>query len=105
MFIGNKGRSQRSESSHSTWHDVIAYGNSKLEALDDPQLYIIIRTLGDERAVMLANLSSETTAVDGGAYASPGLKLVSSNYHGCAEQMEAIKTLRPWEALIFLSSA
>jgi hypothetical protein len=105
LFTGYKGRSQRSASSHSTWHDAIAYGNSKLEALDDPQLYIIIRTLGDERAVMLANLSSETAAVDGGAYGAPALKLVSSNYHGCAEQMGAIKTLRPWEVLIFPSSA
>jgi len=85
--------------------DVIAYGHSKLEALDDPQLYIIVRTLGDERAVMLTNLSSEPAAVDGSAYASPGLKLVSSNYDESAERPEDVKILRPWEALIFLSSA
>ncbi|NLS00002.1 alpha-glucosidase [Rhizobium sp. P38BS-XIX] len=86
-------------------NDVIAYGSSTLEALDDPQLYIIIRALGDQRAVMLANVSSEPAMVDGAAYASAGLNLVSSNYEDSPRQPEAVKTLRPWEALVFLSPA
>lgn len=86
-------------------NDVIAYGSSTLQALDDPQLYIIIRALGDQRAVMLANVSSEPAIVDGAAYASAGLNLVSSNYEDSPRQLEAVKTLRPWEALVFLSSA
>ena len=85
-------------------HDVIAFGAARLEALDDPQLYVVVRSLGDERAVMIANLSSETVAADGRLYSAPGLELALSNYVDSPIHLERVTSLRPWEAVVFLTN-
>jgi oligo-1,6-glucosidase len=82
--------------------DLIAYGSAKLEAVEHPQLYIITRSLGDQRAIMFANLSSEVAAIDGALYDVSGLELVLSSYSDSSDDAGRVKVLRPWEALIFL---
>ena len=82
--------------------DLIAYGSAKLEAVEHPQLYIITRSLGDQRAIMFANLSSEVAAIDGALYDVSGLELALSSYSDSSGDAGRIKVLRPWEAVIFL---
>lgn len=86
-------------------NDLIAFGSARLEALDHPQLYIIVRSLGAQRAVMLANLSSEQAVIDGNTFAVPGLELRLSNYADSPGQLEAVEKLRPWESVVFLPSS
>jgi oligo-1,6-glucosidase len=84
--------------------DLVALGSCRLTHLDHDQLYIIERAYRGERALVVANLSGTPAELPDAPWRHPGLTLALSNYADSAPTPGAMRTLRPWEALVFLSA-
>ena len=83
--------------------DLIAHGACVVEALDNPSLYVLTRSLSHHRAVMVANLSGDPVPAGADVPRPPGLSLTLSNYAGSPALLAELTTLRPWEALVYTS--
>jgi len=80
---------------------VVADGDFTMLAADDPQVYAFTRQLGDERLLVVANLSGESATVDvseAGDWADAELLLGNL---GNEQPLGAAIALRPWEARIY----
>ena len=84
--------------------DLVALGSCRLTHLDHEQLYVIERAYRGERALVVANLSGTPAELPDAPWRHPGLTLALSNYPDSAPTPGAMRTLRPWEALVFLSA-
>ncbi|THE13770.1 alpha-glucosidase [Bacillus timonensis] len=80
---------------------VFTYGVYDLLLEDDPQLYVYTRTLGDEKVIVVTNLSSESAVcrVPEGVFTYDGLML--ANYPVVAHEATDLVELRPYEARVY----
>jgi len=83
--------------------DLIALGSCRLTHLDHEQLYVIERSYQREQALIIANLSTDPADVPDDLRRPAELTLVSSNYPDSPDTPAGMRTLRPWEALVFMS--
>jgi len=85
--------------------DLVALGSCRLTHLDHEQLYVIERAYQGEQALTIANLSADPVElpVNLRGPAEPRLVLVLSNYPDSPGSPAKMTTLRPWEALVFMS--
>nr|WP_304213747.1 alpha-glucosidase [Fredinandcohnia onubensis] len=80
---------------------VFTYGVYDLLLAEDPQLYVYTRTLGDEKVVVVTNLSRENAVcrLPEGEFKHDGLML--ANYHIDAHEATESIELRPYEARVY----
>jgi oligo-1,6-glucosidase len=83
-------------------HDIIVYGTYDLILEDDPYIYAYIRTLGNEKLIVITNFSEKTPVFqfpDDITYKTK--ELLISNYD--VDETEELKEirLRPWEARVY----
>jgi oligo-1,6-glucosidase len=83
-------------------HDIIVYGTYDLILEDDPYIYAYIRTLGNEKLIVITNFSKKTPVFrfpDDITYKTK--ELLISNYD--VDETEELKEirLRPWEARVY----
>ncbi|WP_099360839.1 glycoside hydrolase family 13 protein [Fredinandcohnia onubensis] len=80
---------------------VFTYGVYDLLLAEDPQLYVYTRTLGDEKVVVVTNLSRENAVcrVPEGEFRHDGLML--ANYHIDGHEATESIELRPYEARVY----
>jgi oligo-1,6-glucosidase len=81
-------------------HPIIVYGSYDLLLPEHPQLYAFTRSLGDERLLVLLNLSREAAA-----FTPPpefaGTELLIANYPANEAAASDPITLRPYEARVY----
>jgi len=78
--------------------EVVRTGSFELLLPDDERLWVFTRTLGDERLLVLANLSPKTAGVPIGHLPNvAGARLVLGSGPSDGE----LQTLEPWEALVY----
>ncbi|MEH7234621.1 glycoside hydrolase family 13 protein [Bacillus sp. JJ1562] len=80
---------------------VFTYGVYDLLLEEDPQLYVYTRTLGDEKVIVITNLSTDTAVcrVPKREFKHDGLML--ANYHVEAHESTDEIQLRPYEARMY----
>ncbi|WP_438824519.1 glycoside hydrolase family 13 protein [Bacillus sp. JJ1521] len=80
---------------------LFTYGVYDLLLEEDPQLYVYTRTLGDEKVIVVTNLSTDNTVcrVPEGEFKHDGLML--ANYHVEAHESTDEIELRPYEARVY----
>ena len=77
---------------------MLAEGRFELLLGDDPQLWVVRRTLGDQTLLLVANCSSRPAAVPAGSLpALDGAQLLLAT-HGDRRGAD----LEPWESRMFL---
>jgi alpha-glucosidase len=83
-------------------HEIFTYGTYDLVLEDHDQIYAYTRTMDNEQAVVISNLSSEPAAIDFDAFPLESSKLLLNNYeveeHGPATAL----TLKPYETRVYL---
>ena len=80
-------------------HDIIVYGDFTLLMEDSPAVFAYMRTLGEQKLLVLCNFTKEEQTIDIPAQerCSTG-EVMISNYD--REQAEDIETLKPYEAVV-----
>jgi alpha-glucosidase len=83
-------------------NEIFTYGTYDLVLEDHDQIYAYTRTMDNEQAVVISNLSSEPAAIDFDAFPLESSKLLLNNYeveeHGPATAL----TLKPYETRVYL---
>ncbi|ELY52372.1 glycoside hydrolase family 13 protein [Natronococcus jeotgali] len=80
--------------------DVLVYGEYDLLLPEDEQLFAYVRTLEDERALIVLNWSAEPAVVDGLGVAADGPDVLVGNYDDPPTAPEGSE-LRPYEAVVY----
>ena len=84
-------------------HDVVVHGDYRLLLPADEQVFAYVRTLGDARLLVAANLSGSTVTVDLGADGALLAGEVLVGTHAGPVRDGAALTLAPWESFALLS--
>ncbi|MCM3664540.1 alpha-glucosidase [Mesobacillus subterraneus] len=83
-------------------NEIFTYGTYDLVLEDHDQIYAYTRTMDNEQAVVISNLSSEPAAIDFDAFPLESSKLLLNNYeveeHGPATAL----TLKPYETRVYV---
>jgi glycosidase len=80
--------------------DVLIYGDYELLVPDDEQLYAYMRTLDDERALVVLNWSGEPATFETADLETGDATVLYGNYDGTPTDPDGA-TLRPWEAVVY----
>ncbi len=80
-------------------HDVVVHGDYRLLLPDDEQVFAYVRTLEDQRMLVIVNMSGQPVDVDLGPDATllDGRVLLAAGGRGHGS------TLAPWESRVVLS--
>ena len=83
-------------------HDAMVYGAFKVYDLDNPDVFAYTRGSGNDRWLVLLNMSNKTIdfALPAGLGNSPGTLLID-NYEKIQRQSGSSVNMRPWEAMLF----
>ncbi|MBT2663760.1 alpha-glucosidase [Bacillus sp. ISL-45] len=81
-------------------NEIFTYGTYDLVLEDHEQIYAYTRTLNDEQALVISNLSGVPAAFDFNGFPLEESKLLLNNYK--AEEQEAPFTLKPYETRVYL---
>jgi oligo-1,6-glucosidase len=83
-------------------HEIIVYGGYDLVLEDDPEIFSYVRTLGDEKLVVICNFyGNEPTFVLPKDLQFSSSELIVSNYDMSEGNVEKF-TLKPYEARVYL---
>jgi alpha-glucosidase len=83
-------------------NEVFVYGTYDLILPEDKQVYAYTRTLGDKKAVVIANLTKETASYECTDFAVSSSNLVLSNYDTAAHTNVYAFELKPYETRVYM---
>lgn len=80
-------------------NEVFTYGTYELLLKDDPQVFAYTRTLGDEKVLVLANLSAQPAKLEG--FTFDYKKLLLNNYEVSEHEPVQVLALKAYEARVY----
>jgi alpha-glucosidase len=81
-------------------NDIFTYGTYDLVLENHEQIYAYTRTMDDKQALIVSNLSSETSSFEFNGFPLESSKLLLNNYK--VEDQESTFTLKPYETRVYL---
>ena len=81
-------------------NDIFTYGTYDLVLENHEQIYAYTRTLDNQQAVVLSNLSSEPAAFEFNGFPLESSRLLLNNYK--VEEQESSFKLKPYETRVYL---
>jgi alpha-glucosidase len=86
-------------------NDVLIYGTYQLVLEEHPEVYVYTRTLEDQSAIVICNLTGNESKCELPAgFVSSSSELVLCNYHKTEKTLKRAMTLRPYETRIYLTA-
>ncbi|PEA54833.1 glucohydrolase [Bacillus pseudomycoides] len=82
-------------------HEVFTYGTYDLLLEDHPQIYAYTRTLGDEKVVVISNISKSEAVYEETSFELECNRLLLNNYEVEAHNTATTITLKPFETRIY----
>jgi alpha-glucosidase len=83
-------------------HEIFTYGIYDLILEDHDQIYAYTRTLDNEQAIVISNLSSEPAAIDFDGFPLESSKLLLNNYEVEEHEPATALTLKPYETRVYV---